>query len=150
MSTVERQNARAQAADIVRTRGTSRTPQAPISLAAQPGPQNLLVTWDYPPVNSDIQKWRVYKNDENTLFTEISDRGNRQCVVFGTNAVPLNVFVSSVNAFGMESPKAFVQGTPSAATAAVPGVPSGYNSVASGGGNRSGGTGGGRNGPNSN
>jgi len=133
MTSIERQNARAQAADLTRVRGTSKVPQPPRDVTCQAAPQGLFVTWHYPPVNMDIQRWRVYRNDEKTLFAEIKDRGTRQVFVDGTNGVTMNVFVSSLNAAGIESAKVHSVGTPAAATATNPGVPSGYNSVNSGG-----------------
>jgi hypothetical protein len=129
MSTVERQNDRAKAADITRTRGTSLRPQAPRDVFCQAGPQGLLVTWNYPAVNFDIQGWRIYKGDENTLYAQIKDRGTRSWFVSSTNAVPVNILISAVNAAGVESPKTVSQGTPGASTIAMPTVPAEFNNL---------------------
>lgn len=138
MNTEQRQNARAQAADMTRTRGTSRVPFPPRDVVCQAGPQGLLVTWNYPAgFSADIQRWRVYKADENTLYAEIKDRGTRQYFVASTNGKVVNIFVSALNASGVESPKVSGQGTPSSATAAMPSVPPDYNLINSGGADRS-------------
>lgn len=133
MTLTQRQNARTQAADTTRTRGTSKVPLPPQGVVCQPGPQGILVTWNYPQFNEDIQRWRVYKNNETTLYAEIKDRGTRQCFVDGTSGVPINVLVSSLNMSGVESPKTVSKGTPAASTAAVPNVPPEYTQINSGG-----------------
>jgi hypothetical protein len=89
---------------------------------------------------SDIVGWRVYKNDESTLYSDIRDRGTRQCMVettAGSTPPTTNLFVSSVNAFGIESPKVQTQGKAAieAGAPAMPGVPPGYNQGGAGGGN---------------
>ena len=124
---------REQGADMTRLRGTSKRPQPPRDVICQTAPQGLLVTWHYPVVNGDIQRWRVYKNNEITLHAEITDRGTRQCFVPATDSVPINVFVSSLNAAGVESTKVYRQGTPGASTATMPDVPPEYNDIDSGG-----------------
>jgi len=139
MTTQERQNARAQAADMTRVRGTSQRPQPPRDVVCQPAPRGILVTWNFPLINSDIQKWRVYKGDENTLFADIGDRGTRQCFVdstAGTTPPPVNIFVSSMNAGGVESVKAhgLGQAIAEASSPAMPNVPPQYTTIASGGG----------------
>lgn len=143
MSTQERQNARAQAADVTRTRGTAQVPQPPRDIICQPGPRGMLVTWNLPAgFNNDIQRWRVYKDDENTLYADINDRGTRQCFVEATSgATPptVNVFISSVNNLGVESAKVQAQGKASteAGAPSMPSVPPGYTATISGGGDRS-------------
>jgi hypothetical protein len=143
MTLAERQIARAQAADATRTRGTSNKPQPPRDIQCQSGPRGLLVTWSLPAgFSGDIQRWRVYKNDESTLYQEVNDRGTRQCFVECTagDAPPVvNVFVSSVNALGIESQKVQAQGQAAIETSVppMPNVPVGYNDGGSGGGDTS-------------
>lgn len=122
--------------DFVRQRGTARKPQAPRDLIAQPGPRGVLLTWNLPVQFFDIVGWRIYKSDENTLYTETRDRGNRQCFVESTAATTspvTNFFVSSINQLGVESVKIQTQkaalnesGAPS-----MPGSPPGYTSYSS-------------------
>jgi hypothetical protein len=138
MTTGERQNARTEAANLTRTIGTKQVPQPPRDIVVQPASRGVLVTWNYPTVNFDIQRWRVYRGNENTLFSEIKDRGTRQVFVeatAGSSPPTINIFVSSVNALGIESAKVQVQGKATAETGAptMPTVPPEYNSVNSGG-----------------
>lgn len=143
MNTEQRQIARSQAADDTRTRGTAQKPQPPRNIVCQNGPRGIFVTWNLPTgFSTDIQRWRVYKDDENTLFQEINDRGTRQCFIETTAGVTppvVNVFVSSVNALGVESQLVQVQGTAAVEAGAppMPNVPPGYNQGGAGGGNRS-------------
>lgn len=129
--------------DFIRNRGTSRIPSAPTDVIAQSGPRGVLLTWGVPQQSFDIVGWRVYKGDENTLYTEIRDRGNRQCFVESTAATtsPVsNFFISSLNQLGKESIKVQTQkaalNEPGAPT--MPGAPPGYSNYSS---NRSSGTG---------
>ena len=147
-SQADRYAARAEARDITLTRGTSRVPYPPRGVMCQSAPRGLLVTWNLPAgYNADIQRWRVYKNDENTLYQEIADRGTRQCFVettAGSSPPVVNVFVSSLSNLGVESSKTPAQGealTESGAPA-MPNPPPGYNDGAAGGGNTGGGYGG--------
>src|SRR2546430_801782 len=140
MTSEQRQVARATARDTILTRGTAQRPQPPRDIVAQSGPRGILVTWNLPSgFNSDIQRWRVYKDDENTLYAEINDRGTRQHFIEATSgATPptVNVFVSSLNSLGVESQKVQAQGkaTVEAAAPAMPSVPPGYTSGNYGGG----------------
>lgn len=139
MTQQERQTARAQAADMVRTRGSSRPPGLPRDVFCQAASRGFLVTWKLPEAPSgDIQRWRIYKNDENTLYAEVNDRGTRQCFVestAGSTPPVTNVFVTSVNSLGVESAKVQAQGVASteAGAPAIPTVPPGYNNENSGG-----------------
>jgi hypothetical protein len=142
MSPNQKFNARVLAATVTRTQGTASLPQPPRDIICQPAPRGVLVTWNYPTVNFDIQRWRVYKNDEQTLFAEIKDRGTRQCFVDSTaGATPptVNVFISSLNSGGVESAKVQSQGKAIAETGAptLPTSPPEYNDVNSGGGDLS-------------
>jgi hypothetical protein len=138
MTTLERQNARTEAANLTRNIGTKQLPQPPRGIVVQPAPRGVLVTWNYPAVNFDIQRWRVYRGDENTLYAEIKDRGTRQSFVeatAGASPPTVNIFVSSVNALGIESAKVQIQGKSIAEAGAptMPTVPPEYNSINSGG-----------------
>lgn len=142
MNSEQRQLAKSQAKDIVLTRGTSQKPQPPRDIITQAGPRGILVTWNLPEgFNTDIQRWRIYKGDENTLYAELMDRGTRQHFIESTSgATPpvTNIFVSSVNNFGIESAKVQVRGQASteAGAPSMPAVPPGYTDTGSGGGNR--------------
>ena len=129
---------RQQTLDFLRGRGTARLPQPPRDLIAAPGPRGVLVTWNLPQVYWDVEGWRVYKNDEKTLYHEIRDRGTRQMFVESTAATtsPMtNFFISSLNGLGKESPKIQVKAAAlnEPGAPAMPGVPPGYNSGGSGG-----------------
>src|SRR5713226_3539559 len=90
MTTEQRQVARAQARDMTLTRGTAQKPQPPREIITQSGPRGVLLSWSLPSgYNTDIQRWRIYKDDENTLYAEIYDRGARQHFIETTaGAVP--------------------------------------------------------------
>lgn len=141
MNSEQRQLAKSQARDIVLTRGTAQRPQAPRDVIAQSGPRGILVTWNLPQgFNVDIQRWRVYKGDESTLYAEIMDRGTRQHFIestAGSTPPVINVFVSSLNALGVESSKVQAQGqaTAEAGAPTMPSVPPGYTAGGAGGGN---------------
>lgn len=151
MNTEQRQVARASASDMVRTRGVARTPGAARDLIPQPAPRGIFLSWSLPAgMTDDIAGWRVYKDDEKTLYVELHDRGSRQHFIETTaGATPpvTNLFVSSINALGVESRKVQIQGTalPESGAPAMPSSPPGYTSGRSGGGNTGGGTGGGGN-----
>lgn len=123
---MQKQKARVQAEDYLRLRGSKQIPQPPRGLFFQSGPQGFFVSWSLPAQFDDIVGWRIYKGDEATLYQEIRDRGIRQKFINSTaGATPptVNIFVSSVNALGVESAK--IQGHGSAkadatATVAVP------------------------------
>lgn len=142
MNTVKRQAERARAADFTRTRGTARVPLPPRDIIAQAGPRGILLTWNLPERNYlDIQRWRVYKDDENTLYAEVTDRGTRSHFIeatAGSSPPVTNFFVSSINSLGVESPKVQVQGSAAveASAPSMPSTPPGYTQTGSGGGNR--------------
>jgi hypothetical protein len=122
-SVVQKQKARIQAADYLRVRGTKQLPEAPRGLYIQPGPRGFLVSWSLPVNFDDIVGWRLYKDDEGSLYQDIRDRGIRQKFIDATaGATPptVNVFVSSVNAMGYESPKIQGQGSALAEAGAPP------------------------------
>lgn len=125
---------RQQATDFIRQRGTSDQPGAPRDIIVQASALSVLISWSLPAGDSsDISGWRVYTPDEGTLAPggSIQDRGVRQLSVPGTSGLALNVFVSSVNALGVESTKVQAQGTSAAFAGAppVPSAPPGYSST---------------------
>lgn len=127
MSTEERQNARAVAADTVRTRGTSRVPGMPRDVFLQSGPRGILANW-LPPagLSNDIAGWRIYKDDESKLFAELRDPNTTQHFIeatSGTTPPTVNIFISSFNKLGIESPKVMAQGSATTETGA-PSMPS--------------------------
>lgn len=127
---------RQQTLDFVRNRGTAKLPSAPRDIVAQSGPRGVLVTWGLPQVYFDIVGYRVYKGDENTIYTEIRDRGNRQCFVestAGSTPTVTNIFISALSQMGKESQKVQVQqkATSEAGAPAMPGSPPGYTSYSS-------------------
>ena|SRR5579859_8134655 len=129
--------------DFLRTRGTAKRPDPPRDLIAQSGPRGVLLTWNNPQVYFDIVGWRVYKSDESTLYTEIRDRGNRQCFVESTAATTsptANFFVSSLNALGLESQKIQIQKAAlnESGAPAMPGAPSGFTTYSASTSNTSG------------
>jgi hypothetical protein len=150
MDTVQRQIARANAAEIVRTRGTSRKPRPPRNVICQSGPRGILVTWNLPAgYTSDIQRWRIYRDNESTLYHELTDRGTRQFFIeatAGSTPPTVNVFVSSLNNLGVESAKVQAQGAAAAEAGApaMPSAPPGFTSGGAGGGNTGTNYGGGR------
>lgn len=125
-SVSQKQKARLQSEDYLRVRGTKQIPDPPRGIFLQSGPQGFLVSWSLPANFSDIVGWRIYKDDETSLFQEIRDRGIRQKFVNSTaGATPpvVNIFVSSVNALGVESAKIQAQGSASADAAATVPMP---------------------------
>src|SRR6266566_366280 len=127
MTTEERQVARADAADTTRVRGTAQRPGNPRDIIAQAGPRGVLLSWALPAgFNQDVRGWRVYKDDENTLYAELKDRGTRQHFIeatAGASPPQMNFFVSAVNGLGVESTKIQVQAAAIAETGA-PSMPS--------------------------
>lgn len=196
--------------DKIVSRGTSKQPEAPRDLQFQTGSRGGLLTWKLPVSSADVSGYRVYKDDEASLYEEIQDRGRRQeyieltatpsgsvaitaiaraanivtvtvakvvrkgdsVVVAGVTdasfngtqaaltggstsftyaqtganasssagtvtAPPVtNLFVSCINAAGIESPKVQVQvqSVSEAAAPSVPGTPPGYTGESAGGG----------------
>lgn len=127
-------NQRAQAIDFIRTRGTSQPPNPPRDITAQAAPRGVYLTWGLPPGDaSDIAGWKVYSPDELTLIGKLSDRGTRTFTVpttAGTTPPTVNIFISSVNGLGVESPKVLITGKAIAETGAPtqPSVPPGFTS----------------------
>ena len=96
------------AEDYLRQSGTEQKPRPPRGLIAQPASRGFLVSWSLPEGsrNKEIVSWRIYKDNENALYKEIADRGNRQIFIESTggNSPPkVAAFISSMNAYGRES-----------------------------------------------
>ena len=127
MTTEQRQVARAQAADDTRTRGTAKRPLPPRDVIIQSGPRGVLVNWRMPEgYSKDISGWRVYKGTESQLFAEIKDPTTMQHYVdttAGSNPPVVNIFVSSINNLGKESPLIAAQGA-ALTEAGAPAMPS--------------------------
>lgn len=114
----------------VATYGVQDTPKPPQSLIAQSGSRKVLATWEMPEDASGIVAWKVYKGNENQLLATIGDPNVRQYEINATSgATPptQNIFVSSVNAAGIESQKVQVQGAATAESGAPsdPSAPAG-------------------------
>lgn len=113
MTPTQRQAARSQAADMVRARGTGQKPQPPRDLFAQSGPRGILFNWRKANgFTDDISGYRIYKDDENTLFAEVHDPRTTQHFIestAGSTPPVVNLFVSSVNNLGVESAKVQIQ-----------------------------------------
>jgi len=133
---------RQKSTDFMRGRGSPKIPQPPRDVFAQAAPRGIFLTWNLPAVYYDIVGWRIYKNDESTLYGEIHDRGTRQEFVettAGSPSVTTNCFVSSINGFGQESRKIQVQGKAATEAGAptMPSPPPNFNKGWAGGGNTS-------------
>jgi hypothetical protein len=147
MNTEERQVARSQADDMTRTRGTDRRPNAPRAVFLQSGPRGILVNWQPGAgLKSDIAGYRIYKDDEFSLFAEIHESVTTQHFIdssAGSTPPVTNIFVSSISKLGKESPLVQAQSVAivEAAAPPFPGTPGGYGTNFGGGGG--GGAGGG-------
>lgn len=112
--------------------GSGIKPNPPRSLIAQSGSRKVLVTWNSPVQDIDGGGYRVYKDTESNLYSEIRDPENRQIEVSATSgSTPntINIFVSRVDASGAESRKVWVQGKPVAESGAPsdPTPPTGWD-----------------------
>lgn len=126
----------------LKTRGNSRTPDPPRDVFSQPASRGALLTWKLPESGGEwIRGWRVYKNTESNLHSEIQDRGRRQLYVAlssGETPPVTNFFVSSISAAGAESVKVQVKAVAIAEVGApdIPGPPPGYTGEGAGGADR--------------
>lgn len=124
------------ATDFVRQRGTTKQPNPPRDIVAQPAPRGVYLTWGLPPGDSsDIAGWRIYSPDENTLVGRTADRGTRSFIVpatAGATPATVNIFVTSVNPLGVESGKIMITGKAIAESAAPtqPSTPPGFSTGA--------------------
>lgn len=147
MNSQQRQVARSQASDMTIARGTGKLPLPPRDVFIQSGPRGILVNWiPAAGFTDDIAGWRVYKDNESSLFCQIKDPNTTQFYIettAGSTPPVANVFVSSINKLGAES--ALIQAQGAALTEAgaptMPGTPPGYTTPYTGG-NRTGGHGG--------
>src|SRR5438105_9103901 len=126
MTPQEKQYARSRAIDLIKTRGTGRTPAAPRDLVLQSAPRGILVNWrPGEGFVGDVSGWRIYKDTEGALFQEIRDPNTMQVFVPTTAAATspkVNIFVSAISPLGQESP--MVSGQAAAlAEAGAPAVP---------------------------
>jgi hypothetical protein len=96
----------------------------------------VLVTWKLAEDSDGQELWRVYSPDDTTVFEEMADRAKRQCIVQASSEAVVNVFVSALNVYGMESQKVQAQGTAATWTGQPPAAspPPGYQEEESGGG----------------
>lgn len=147
---VQRQALRQQQTDILRIRGTAQIPPPPREVTVQSAPRGIFLSWSEPDPRDEnarfIAGWRIYKDDDRTLYEEIRDRATRQKFIEATagSAPPTtNVFVSSINALGKESASVQAQGAAIAETGAptMPASPAEYTTTYSGGGDRNSGYG---------
>lgn len=107
---------------MLRTRGTGNKPLPPRDLYVQPGPRGILLNWRIPAKSPiDIAGYRVYKDNENSLFAEIKDPTTVQAFVestAGASPPTTNLFVSTINQLGVESAKVQIQGVATAEASA--------------------------------
>lgn len=98
---------RQQNSDIVKAKGTGKKPSPPRELSCVAINSAVNLTWKPPQSASDIVRWRVYRYDENTMVQDISDVGTLKATVDLSDAPSASalLFVSSVNAAGVESVK---------------------------------------------
>lgn len=124
---------RLQVTDFVRQRGVNVRPAPPRDIIKQSGPRGIFIVWALPAGDtSAIAGWRIYRGDENTLLDKIPDRGTRNYLVpttAGSTPPTTNMFVSAVNALGIESVKVQAQGVASveAGAPSLPSAPPGYS-----------------------
>lgn len=132
MNNAQRQVAQAQMVDTLRTRGTGNKPLPPRDLYVQAGSRGILLNWRIPAkANIDIAGYRIYKDNENSLFAEVRDPNTTQHYIeatAGSSPPATNLFVSAINQLGQESNKVQIQGTASAESGApvVPSTPPTY------------------------
>lgn len=125
---------RIQDIDNAAAKGGLKSPLPPRAVQVQSSSRGFLLSWNLPAVFSDIVGWRIYKDTESQLYGELRDRGTRQYPIetsSGASPSKVNVFVSSLNARGVESPKIQIQGiaTAEAGAPSVPGVPTSFTGI---------------------
>lgn len=139
MSTAQKQNARAQADDMTKVRGTARIPGMPRDAFAQSGPRGVLLNWRLPSgLSSDVAGFRIYKDDESKLFAQVKDPTTTQFFVettAGSSPPVTNFFVSCINNLGIESGKVTITGSASveAGAPSMPVTPPTYTKPDTGG-----------------
>jgi hypothetical protein len=138
----QRQVQRSQARDMIIARGTGQKPLAPRDVFVQSGPRGILVNWrPGAGYTADINGWRIYKDTEDSHFADILDPNTTQHFIeatAGSTPPVTNIFVSAINALGVESPKVQAQSTAivEAGAPSMPSTPSTYTSGYSGGSGR--------------
>jgi hypothetical protein len=109
VSPAQKLQQKSQAIVLTNAQGTSKVPQPPVDLFTQSGPRGILLNWRMPSgFNSDIAGWKVYKDNESTLFSAINNPNTTQVFIessSGTQPPVTNLFVSSINKMGIESAK---------------------------------------------
>lgn len=101
------ENARV-AREYYRNNGSERAPDAPRSLIFQKASRGAVVSWALPARYQDVRSFRIYADNETSLYGETSDRGARQYFVEsqGGDTPPKRlVFVCAVSITGRESKK---------------------------------------------
>ena len=127
---------RSDAKRFIALNGSQSVPPQPRSLVAQSSSRGLLVTWEFAEAGfEDTAGWKVYVDNENSLFTTINDPNVRQILIpasAGSSPPTRNVFIAAVNKSGIQSNPVQVQGnaTVEAGAPSVPTPPAG--SAASG------------------
>lgn len=117
---------RIKTSERMKVRGTSRVPGSPRDVFLQPGPRGVLVNWRGPANGLDVAGWKIYKDNETSLFAEIHEPSTTQHFIettAGTTPPTVNIFVSAINKLGVESPLVQAQGSALAETGA-PTMPS--------------------------
>lgn len=109
-----------------------RRPRPPVSLVAQVGTSNVVLTWNAPQDLSNILGFNVYKDNENNRVLNINDPNTRQAIM-PMPASPTSFFVSAYNAL-RESIKVQVIAPASSGGGSLPSSPSGWSNDPTGGG----------------
>lgn len=116
------------AADRAKLNGTAKRPNPPRDLKYLASSRSAIITWVAPELSDDIVGWRIYKETELKRYSDISDPSTKQVTVelsSGTTPPVTNIFVTAVNAAGIESRPVLIQAQATAETGApsVPSVP---------------------------
>jgi hypothetical protein len=112
MTAPERTLARSRAQDMTMARGTGLKPAKPRDLFSQAGPRGVLLNWRAPADVREVAGYRIYKDDEQSLFAEIRDPSTTQHFVEATagSSPPItNFFISTISKLGNESSRVQIQ-----------------------------------------
>ena len=131
MTQTERNIARTQARDMTIARGTGLKPAPPRDIFTQPGPRGVLLNWRAPAVVQEVAGYRIYKDDENSLFAEIKDPTTTQHFIestAGSTPPVTNFFISTFSKLGQESARIQIQAaaTVEAGAPTMPSTPPTY------------------------
>jgi hypothetical protein len=121
------------AGTVLQVAGSTKQPDPPVSLIVQAGPLNVLLTWNAPFRLGGVAGYRVYKDNESNLITAIHDPSVRQVTVPLPANTPTALYVSCVNALGIESVKVLKIGSAGVSGTTPPSLPPGYAKEPSGG-----------------